>query len=96
MIGVQPHTLGVPPPPHVCGEEHDPQMTMPPQPSGIIPQLSGAGHVVSGVQPHTLGVPPPPHVWGAVHGGPQVTMPPQPSGMVPQSSGAGQLAIGTQ
>jgi hypothetical protein len=41
-----------------------PQLTVPPQPSGMVPQLSGGGHDVIGVQsvpPQTLGVPPPPH-----------------------------------
>jgi hypothetical protein len=30
--GVQPHTFGVPPPPHVCGEVHPEHMYMAPQP----------------------------------------------------------------
>ena len=48
---MQPHTLGVPPPPHVCGRRTGPQVTVPPHPSGSVPQLSPAGHDV-GVQPH--------------------------------------------
>ena len=53
--GRLPHTFGVPPPPHVSGEVHDPQVKVPPQPSEIEPQfLPRAAHVV-GVQA------PPPH-----------------------------------
>jgi hypothetical protein len=75
--GVQPQTLGVPPPPHVCGAVQVPQFTVPPQPFGTVPQLSPAGHVVRGVQPQTPGVPPPPQVCGAVQ---MPQEPPQPSG----------------
>src|SRR5439155_1078576 len=47
-VGVQPQTLAMPPPPHVCGAVHaGPHETVPPQPSGMVPQLSGDGHVVS-------------------------------------------------
>ncbi|HWE22875.1 MAG TPA: hypothetical protein VG496_02945 [Myxococcales bacterium] len=34
-----PHTFGVPPPPHVCGAVQAPQLSVPPQPSGIEPQF---------------------------------------------------------
>jgi hypothetical protein len=64
VVGVQPHTFAVPPPPHVLGNVHEPQLGVPPQPSEIVPQfLPCAAHVV-GVQPHTFAVPPPPHVCG--------------------------------
>jgi hypothetical protein len=48
------------------------QATVPPQPSGMVPQVTPAAlqsALVFGVQPHTPGVPgaPPPHVSGAVH-----------------------------
>lgn len=33
-VFVQPHTLSVPPPPHVSGEVHEPHACMPPQPFG--------------------------------------------------------------
>jgi hypothetical protein len=89
LAGVHPHTFGVPPPPHVCGDVHDPQGIVPPQPSGTVPQLSPAGHDRAGVHPHTFGVPPPPHVCGDVHDPPQASVPPQPSEMVPQLSPAG-------
>jgi hypothetical protein len=68
-----------------------PQVTNPPQPSGIVPQTSPAGHALSGVQPQTfatLGVPPP-HVLVPEHV-PQFSVPPQPSLIVPQLSGEGQ------
>jgi hypothetical protein len=48
-----------------------PQLMVPPQPSGIVPQLKPAGHAVIGVHPQTLGVPPPAHVWGDAQDGPQ-------------------------
>ena len=34
-----PHTLAVPPPPQVCGDVHEPQVSVPPQPSLIEPQF---------------------------------------------------------
>jgi len=62
VIGVQPHTFAVPPPPQVCGVMQVPQVNVPPQPFGIVPQfLPAAAHVV-GTQPHTFAVPPPPQV----------------------------------
>ncbi len=74
-----------------------PQVSVPPQPSAIVPQLSPAGHVVFGVQPQTLGLlgVPPPQVCGAVHA-PQTTVPPQPSATVPQLSPAGHVVFGVQ
>ena len=50
VVGVQPHTFGVPPPPQVWGGVQVPQFTMPPWQFGIEPQLSGGGHVVISVQ----------------------------------------------
>ncbi len=74
-----------------------PQVTVPPQPLGMVPQLSPAGQVVMGVQllPHWLATPPPPQVCGAVQV-PQATVPPQPLGTVPQLSPAGQVVMGVQ
>ncbi|MBS2033257.1 MAG: hypothetical protein JST54_35615, partial [Deltaproteobacteria bacterium] len=40
-------------PVHTSFAPHVPQLTVPPQPSGVVPQFSPAGHAVSGVQPHT-------------------------------------------
>ena len=63
---------------------HVPQLIVPPQPSGAMPQFWPAGHCVAGMQrPHTLGVPPPPQVSGAAQL-PQLIKPPQPSEMLPQ------------
>jgi len=45
---------------------HAPHENVPPQPFGIVPQLSPVGHDAIGVHPQTFVVPPPPHVFGAV------------------------------
>jgi hypothetical protein len=62
--------------------EQEPQLTMPPQPSGCMPQVRvpQAAETVFGVQPQTLATPgaPPPQVCGEVQA-PQLIMPPQPS-----------------
>jgi hypothetical protein len=64
-----------------------PQLTVPPQPLGIVPQLREphAALAGSGVQPQTFAVPdePPPQVCGDEQL-PQLTVPPQPSDTVPQ------------
>ena len=79
------------------GEVHaGPHETVPPQPSGTVPQLSPAGQVVAGVHPQTLGVPPPPQVCGAVHAGPQETVPPQPSEKLPHINPCWAQVRGTQ
>jgi len=45
-----PQTFATPPPPQVCGAVQTPQVSVPPQPSGIVPQFfPWAAHVV-GVQ----------------------------------------------
>jgi hypothetical protein len=64
---VQPHTSGVPPPPHVFGEVHVPHETWTPQLLITVPQFLPWQAVPSSVQPHTLATPPPPHVFGAAH-----------------------------
>ena len=50
-VGIQPHWFAVPPPPQVLGVvQAPPQVTVPPQPSGIVPQAAdgqGALHAVS-------------------------------------------------
>jgi hypothetical protein len=44
---MHPQTLSSPPPPHVLAPEHVPQVSVPPQPSGIDPQfLPCAAHEV--------------------------------------------------
>jgi hypothetical protein len=85
-IGVQPHTLAVPPPPQVCGDAHAPQVTVPVHPSDTEPQFFPVQATVAvfGVQPHTLAVPPPPHVCGDVHVVVHVTCCPQLLAIVPQ------------
>ena len=85
-MGVHPQTLAVPAPAQVSGAVQVPQSSVPPQPSGMLPQfMPRAAHVV-GVHPQTFAVPPPPHVCGAVHAG-QSRTPPQPSDFCPQSFG---------
>jgi len=37
--GVQPHIPGFPPPPHFCPVPLQPQLNVPPQPSGNCPHL---------------------------------------------------------
>lgn len=84
---LSPEQIGVVPP-HV-----PPQLTVPPQMLGIVPQFASAGHVLS-VQPQTFGLPglPPPHVSGAVQvPEPHRACPPHPSSIVPQSRPTGQL-----
>src|SRR5437773_705298 len=71
-----PQTLAVPPPPHVWGELHEPQLSVPPQPSLIAPQFFPWAEQVVGVQlvPQTLAVPPPPHVEGDAQLPPELTV----------------------
>jgi hypothetical protein len=71
VVGVQPHTLAVPPPPQVLKPLHEPQLSMPPQPFGAVPQLNPRAMHVVGVQPQTRAVPPPPHVSGDEQPAPQ-------------------------
>lgn len=53
---VSPHTLATPPPPHVWGAVQDPQTSVPPQPSGIVPQLAPCTAHVVGVHATGAGV----------------------------------------
>ena len=80
-----PQTFAVP---QVAGAVQVPQLTVPPQPFGAVPQFCPPTQACAGVcgmqvVPQTLAVPPPPQVAGAVQV-PQVTVPPQPSEAVPQ------------
>jgi hypothetical protein len=80
VAGVQPQTLGVPPPPQVCGAVQLPQLSVPPQPSGIEPQSLFCAAQVVGVQLlHTLAV----QTFGVTQV-PQLSVPPQPLEMAPQ------------
>ena len=81
--------------PQTCPSVQVPQLSVPPQPSDAVPQLSPSGHVVAGVQPHWLATPPPPQVSGAVQV-PQLRVPPQPSDTEPQLSPAGHVVRGVQ
>jgi hypothetical protein len=40
VLVVHPHWLAAPPPPQVCGAVHVPQFTVPPCPSGMLPQFA--------------------------------------------------------
>jgi hypothetical protein len=66
VSGVHPQTLAMPPPAHVSGEEHVPQVNVPEQPFDTVPQffptLAHTELIDTGVQPQTLGVPPPAQV----------------------------------
>lgn len=82
-------TLGVPgfPPPQVWpGGQGAPQLTLPPHPSGTVPQLAPPGQVVIRVQPQRFAVPglPPPHVSKPVQLPQSSCGPSQPSSMRPQ------------
>jgi len=81
--GWQPHRFGTFPPPHVLGAVHVPQSSVPPHPSGMVPQLAPSAAHVLGVQPHVYGVVPPPHVSGKTHGSPQSSAVPHPSSGLP-------------
>src|SRR5439155_8079410 len=85
VVGATPQTFATPPPAQVCGAVQAPQVSVPPQPSAIVPQFfPWAAHVVA-VQPppQTFTTPPPPQVCGAVQA-PQLSVPPQPSAIAPQ------------
>jgi hypothetical protein len=94
-VPVQPQTFAVPPPPQVFGVEQVPQLSEPPQPSGIVPQFLPCAVQVVGVQPQTFAVPPPPQVFGAMQV-PQLSDPVQPSEMVPQFLPCAAQVVGVQ
>jgi len=93
VFGVQPHTPGVPPPPHVTPVPlqvpHDAMLRRVPQLSVVLngsqfrPAVAQSCSFVFGPQPHTPGVPAPPHVTPVpLHGVPKpqsaiVRVPPQ-------------------
>ncbi len=56
LCGMQPHTFGVPPPPHVfpVPVHGGPQVTVLVQPSEMVPQFLPTGHAVIGWQMHWL------------------------------------------
>jgi hypothetical protein len=63
------------------GNAHVPQLSVPPHPSGTVPQFLDPH--VCGVHAQTFGTLPAPHVSKPVHV-PQFRVPPHPSGTVPQ------------
>src|SRR5262249_60386312 len=77
---------------HVAGAVQVPQLTVPPQPSGAVPQICPVGQVVRGTQTHWLLAL---HVVGGAQV-PQLTVPPQPSGCVPHAWPPLQVVFGTQ
>ncbi len=83
------HTLFV----QVSPARQLPQLTVPPQVSGMVPQLSLPGHAVRGVQPQTFWVLPPPHVSGAVQAGPQFSVVPSHAATVPQLAPVGHVVV---
>jgi hypothetical protein len=91
---MHPHTLAAPPPPQVCGALHEPQVIMPPQPSGAVPQFWPEGQAVAVWHLHTFDT----QAFGAPQvAGPQTIMLPQPSEMLPQLAPVGQaLTVGVQ
>jgi hypothetical protein len=85
MQGGAPHTLAVPPPPHVwpAGQPpaNEPQIKAKPQPLSITPQFLPAGQTVVAV--HVVAQVPSAQTMLAAHA-PQMTALPQPSGTPPQ------------
>jgi len=74
IVGVQPHWLGVPPPPQTVGSMHPPQNSPTPHSSTMVPHVApNDSHVSVDLQPHTFSRPPPPQVLGAVQV-PQLTV----------------------
>jgi hypothetical protein len=93
----EPHTLGVPPPPHVPAS-HVPQSSWLPQPSPAGPQLAPSCAHVFGVQagaPQTLAMPPPPQVCPDEHV-PHCKVPPHPSPMGPHVAPSSAQVFGVQ
>jgi hypothetical protein len=86
VVGVQPHWFKTLPPPHVCGEEHAPQSSSPPQPSATLPHRAPWRAHVVGVQvsPSSLQLagPVPMQVFRWPHM-PHESIPPHPSSIVP-------------
>src|SRR5689334_19203451 len=102
VMGVQgggSQTFGVPAPPQTVPPVHFavPQLSVPPQPFGMIPHWLGPQTVigwhtppsgpVAPPPPQTLGTPPPPQTCGRVHPPQLVVTPPQPFGCGPHLPG---------
>jgi len=67
LIGAQPHTFAIPPPPHVCGELQLPQDTTVPQLFVALPQVLFAHAVVSSATHAQCVVGVPVQVWPTAH-----------------------------
>jgi hypothetical protein len=93
--GVLPHLFG-PPPPHTAGDEHDLQSSMPPHPSGSVPQFAFFDAHVAGAHPHRFARPAPPQVVPDARHSPQSIMCPHPSAIMPHSAPAWGHVMGVQ
>src|SRR5207237_4872092 len=75
-VSVGPQTFAMPPPPQICGAVQVPQVSVPPQPSRIVPQFFPWAAQVVGVQVQPgMGVPthaPPAHASAEVQGLPSL------------------------
>ena len=80
VVGVQPQTLVVPPPPHVWGETHGPQFSCEPQPFDMVPQFLPCAAQVVGAHVQTLLV----QVLPPAHGPQFISGPPQTLDIEPQ------------
>jgi hypothetical protein len=69
----------------------EPQLIVPPQLLGNVPQVAPRSPQVAGWQPHWFGVPPPPHESGRVH--PQTSVPPHPLSMLPHCPAAHEFGV---
>jgi hypothetical protein len=101
---VHPHTLAVPPPPHVLGRAQVPhgltvrgvpQLSVPVTSPQFFPSLEQNEVLDSAVQPQTLVVPPPPQVLGRVQV-PQSRIAPHPSLTLPQFLPCSAHVLGSQ
>ncbi len=85
VLGAQPQTFGVCPPPQVSGGLQVPHTSVPPHPSDTLPQVAPRSAQVFGLHPQALGTSAPPQVSGAVQP-PQSRITPQPSESLPHSA----------
>jgi len=94
---VQPHTLGVPPPPQLSGSSQVPHSSVAPQPSLCTPQATPSVAHDVGVQAFTphLFCQPPPQISPSGHV-PHATVSPQPFGAMPHSAWSFSQLVGMQ
>lgn len=72
-----------------------PQLSSPPQPSAMLPQLAPSCTQVVGAQSQRYGVPSAPQLSGDMHP-PQLSVPPHPSEGVPHSAPSAVQVVGSQ